>query len=171
MAVIAVIMSYFVLQPLPSADHISSHPPTALERSRPAAADSIRQTPVTINEPAEFDPVLAATPASNVLRMPLRRKVPAQPPAPPVVHSEPYAPATDGRVPLLAELSDSYRSQIPALHVDVHVYDSRPARRFVMINRNKYREGQRTDDGPMVEQITHEGIVMRHQGRRFRLTL
>jgi general secretion pathway protein B len=55
----------------------------------------------------------------------------------------------------------------PPLHLDVHVWATRPADRFVYINMRKYREGQTLVEGPTVERIRHDGVVLAYQGVRF----
>ena len=59
---------------------------------------------------------------------------------------------------------------VPPLHLDIHVYSPSPAERFVFINMAKYREGERLQEGPTVDEITESGVVMSHQGSRFLLS-
>lgn len=56
------------------------------------------------------------------------------------------------------------------LHLDVHVYSDRAEERFVFINTSRYREGDRLPEGPTVQEINAQGVVLSHQGRRFLLT-
>ena len=53
--------------------------------------------------------------------------------------------------------------------VEIHVYDAVAANRFVFINMNKYSEGDRLKEGPVVEEITPDGAILEHQGQRFLL--
>jgi len=53
------------------------------------------------------------------------------------------------------------------LRLDVHVYSERPRDRFVLINLQKYREGERLQEGPVVDEITAEGVVLSLQGEKF----
>ena len=69
----------------------------------------------------------------------------------------------------LDELRLAGTTQLPELHLDIHVYAEEPAERFVFVNMNKHREGSRLDEGPVVSEITPEGVVLEHQGRRFLL--
>ena len=55
------------------------------------------------------------------------------------------------------------------LRVDMHVYSGDPAKRFVFVNMKKYREGDRLAEGPSIEEITPEGIILSQQGKRFQL--
>ncbi|MEJ2685804.1 MAG: general secretion pathway protein GspB [Gammaproteobacteria bacterium] len=73
------------------------------------------------------------------------------------------------KVPLLQDLPANVRRGMPALHVDVHVYDKDPARRFVLINMHRYREGDTLAAGPRLLRITQGGVVLEYHGVRFRL--
>lgn len=79
------------------------------------------------------------------------------------------APATPEEVPLLRDLPPNVRQGLPALHVDVHVYARNPARRFVLINMRRYREGDTLAAGPRLLRITQGGVVLEYHGVRFRL--
>lgn len=71
-------------------------------------------------------------------------------------------------VPTLNELLGQGRlMNLPALKVDLHVYAARREDRFVFINLAKYREGQRLTEGPLVEEITNDGVILQYQGERF----
>ncbi len=59
---------------------------------------------------------------------------------------------------------------VPSLHLDLHVYSTRPAERFVFVNSHKYREGDTMQEGPTVEQITPTGAVLTYRGSRFLLS-
>lgn len=72
-------------------------------------------------------------------------------------------------VPLLSELAYAAQSSIPAQSLNVHVYAPTPKERFVFLNMHKHREGERTRDGVLVEEITPEGVVLRYGPHRFRL--
>ena len=58
---------------------------------------------------------------------------------------------------------------LPDLHLDIHVYSETPADRFVFVNMTKHREASRLQSGPVVEEITPEGVVLTYQGTRFLL--
>lgn len=72
-----------------------------------------------------------------------------------------------GYLPTLAELQLDQRVQLSPLHVDVHVYNENPQRRFVLINTTKYKEGERLREGPLLEEIRSDGLVMYYRGERF----
>jgi general secretion pathway protein B len=58
---------------------------------------------------------------------------------------------------------------LPDLHLDIHVYSDKPAERFVFVNMSKYRERARLAEGPMVKEITPEGVILEHLGNGFLL--
>ncbi|MEM7402123.1 MAG: general secretion pathway protein GspB [Pseudomonadota bacterium] len=63
--------------------------------------------------------------------------------------------------PSLRDLPESTRTNLKQYEVNVHVFDDEPIRRFVLINMNKYKEGDRiANNGPLVEQITADGVVV-----------
>ncbi len=86
-------------------------------------------------------------------------------PPPAVVTATPSEDA--GFLPTLAELQLDQRIQLSPLHVDVHVYNENPQRRFVLINARKYKEGERLSEGPLLEEIRRDGLVMYYRDQRF----
>lgn len=59
------------------------------------------------------------------------------------------------------DLPDSSRAALNQYEVNVHVFDDDPIRRFVLINMDKYKEGDRiANNGPLVEEITSKGVVI-----------
>lgn len=67
------------------------------------------------------------------------------------------------------ELRASGTIVLPDLHLDIHVYSDQPAERFVFVNMNKYREQARLTEGPLVKEITPEGVILEHLGNGFLL--
>jgi hypothetical protein len=72
-------------------------------------------------------------------------------------------------IPLLMETDFSFQQRVPDISIDVHVYSERSAERFVFINMQKYREGDETREGIMLEKIVQDGVVLSLDGTRFRL--
>jgi general secretion pathway protein B len=70
-------------------------------------------------------------------------------------------------LPSLSEINLTGAQALPELHLDVHVYATRPADRFVYLNMRKYREGATLQEGPTVERIRRDGVVLDYQGLRF----
>lgn len=70
-------------------------------------------------------------------------------------------------LPSISEISLSGAQALPELHLDVHVYATKPAERFVYVNMRKYHEGGTLQEGPRVEHIRRDGVVLNYQGLRF----
>ncbi len=98
--------------------------------------------------------------------------VTAQPQTAPVVTaSAPVAQAVTpaSSLPEWAELSLEFRSRFPLPHIDVHVHDEDPKRRFIMVNLKKYREGQTLESGAQLDRINPDSIELNFDGTRFRV--
>lgn len=109
------------------------------------------EIPVAQNETPAISP-----PAPHPARA---HEKPFQPPAP-VDEGPP-----DEVLPSISEINMTG----PELHLDVHVYATQPAERFVYINMRRYHEGQVLEEGPTVERIRRDGVVLSYQGIRFLL--
>jgi len=73
------------------------------------------------------------------------------------------------RVMTIDELRLNGSLQLPQLHLDIHVFADDPAERFVFINMTKHREKSQLAEGPVVAEITADGVVLEYQGRTFLL--
>jgi general secretion pathway protein B len=51
--------------------------------------------------------------------------------------------------------------------VDIHVYSDVQSERFVFINMNKYKENSSLDEGPVLKEITSDGVILEHNGIAF----
>ena len=71
--------------------------------------------------------------------------------------------------PSIHEVRANGASDIPELHLDLHVYSAQPEDRFVFINMTKLREGSQLTEGPVVAEITPDGVVLGHRGQYFTL--
>ena len=60
-------------------------------------------------------------------------------------------------------------TNLPELHLDIHVNSQQPGERFVFVNMRKYLEGEAIKEGPTVERITAEGVILNQRGLRFLL--
>ena len=59
--------------------------------------------------------------------------------------------------------------QLPDMHLDIHVYSSEPDDRFVFVNMSKYKEKATLDEGPVVMEITPDGVILEYRGTGFLL--
>lgn len=73
----------------------------------------------------------------------------------------------DEVLPTINEINLTGAQALAELHLDVHVYATRPADRFVFINMRKYKEGNTLQEGPVLERIRRDGVVLNYQGVRF----
>ena len=103
-------------------------------------------------------------------------EVPDEQPAEPVVTPAPVVAArtasnvtTAPLLPTFDELRIDGSLQMTDLHLDIHVFAEDPAERFVFINMNKQRENSKLDEGPVVREITPDGVILEHQGSTFLL--
>jgi general secretion pathway protein B len=83
--------------------------------------------------------------------------------------AQPVAAPRRGRVLTIDEVRVNGTLQVADLHLDIHVYSDDPAERFVFINMTKYREHAKLEEGPVVDEITPDGVILEHQGTTFLL--
>jgi hypothetical protein len=134
--------------------------------------------------PPATPPVIAAIPPATPATPPVIAAVPPAPPAtPPVIAAVPPAPPlveTPRRdaarsapaaapAPAAAAPAPPATEAPAALRLEVFVYGERPADRMVFINGRKYVEGQQVDGTYLLEAITPQGAVLRHEGRQILL--
>ncbi len=75
--------------------------------------------------------------------------------------------AGEENLPTLNELTGDRAVGMPPMHLDIHVFSANPAERFVFINMRKYTEGATLTEGPTVERIRADGVVLNQRGFRF----
>ena len=67
----------------------------------------------------------------------------------------------------LDQLPRSVRNGIPPTHMSVHYYTDHSPSRMVRLNGQILREGGRMESGPLVEEISPDGVILRFEGYRF----
>jgi general secretion pathway protein B len=90
----------------------------------------------------------------------------------PAHHPDPLLTDEDSKadqelLPSISEMNLTGAQTLPELHLDVHVYATRPADRFVYVNTRKYHEGATLQEGPTIEHIRRDGVVLSYHGMRF----
>lgn len=120
---------------------------------------------------AHVNPHLAGAanvPAGPSIVRPIDAPAVAPLPSQPTFESRPMADnqASNEMLPTAGALIAGGTS-LPDLHLDIHVYSSNPAERFVFVNMRKYKEGQTLTEGPTIERITPEGAILNQQGLRY----
>jgi general secretion pathway protein B len=106
-----------------------------------------------------------------------RERITVQSPRPPVAEElgERDPPAvrevrsSPELAPKLNELPASVRGNLPTLNLDIHVHSRDADKRFVVINGRRYREGERLEEGPLLETVTVDGAVLSQGRQRFQL--
>jgi general secretion pathway protein B len=132
--------------------------------SSPTPAKPVPQTPHF--SPMDSAPVYAPEIPVDEPDINPRAAAPAAPIARPAAEKN----ALDDEVlPDISQVSLSDGQRLPELHLDVHVYATRAADRFVYINMRKYREGAVLPEGVSLERIRRDGVVLNYQGLRFLL--
>ena len=81
----------------------------------------------------------------------------------------PQAAVNSNALPTIHELVANGTIVLPELHVDVHVYSEVSEDRFVFINMSKHMEGSRLVEGPLVKEITRDGVILDQNGITFLL--
>ena len=130
----------------------------------PEYAPEIPVAPLTESTPPESPPRhsdRARRAGCGAARSPAHRSDP--------LLTESAGAENDEVLPTISEISLSGPNALPELHLDVHVYATKPAERFVYINMRKYHEGATLQEGPTVERIRRDGVVLNYQGLRFLL--
>jgi general secretion pathway protein B len=156
-----------------AADHFSpmdstaSNPVYAPEipvSSAPAAAAATTQADGTALPPPPRPTVVPRL--ADELKVPPLRSVRR---SDPVLTDEDAKADSDEVLPTINELNLSGSQTLPELHLDVHVYGNKPSDRFVFINMRKYHEGTTLQEGPTVEHIRRDGVILNYHGLRFLL--
>ncbi len=131
--------------------------------------------PPTLDEPT-VDNNAGAAMTAVALPTPVNRPAPAEAEAEPrtgpaLRGAVGGTPGTDsGDLPTAwRDLPLSQRKNLPHPRLDVHVYDTDPRRRFVMIALQKYREGDALPDSSELERIHADGIILVFRGQRYSL--
>jgi general secretion pathway protein B len=75
------------------------------------------------------------------------------------------APGSVSSLPTLDDLGG--QTGLPELRVELHIYSTNPAERFVFVNGHRYKEGDTLQEGPRVDRITADGAEMSYRGKRF----
>jgi len=135
--------------PPPAAESASQPSPAVISplESQSLAAEEFLEPPAVYYEP----PATQAPGAPDPTLLPDAGPGPAYDHAPPGDEFPAVAAATG----------------LPELTIDLHIFAADPAKRAVFINGRRYTQGARIAEGPMVEEITADGVLLSYRGRRF----
>ena len=87
----------------------------------------------------------------------------------PVNQGEPNRGQVADGLPTFNELRAKGILRLGDLHLDIHVYSSQENERFIFLNMSKYTEDMTLAEGPILREITPDGVVLEHMGTRFLL--
>jgi general secretion pathway protein B len=121
---------------------------------------------VTPSVPAADEPAAAADvpdAAANAVAPPT--------PAPAPAAGDEDTIAVPPGVTVLREMPAAYREQFPVRTLGVHVYDPDPAKRWIMVDGQRYREGGTLASGPQIVEIVEGGVIFDYQGARVLLPI
>lgn len=146
----------------------------AADAEEPAARVA-RAAPAATAQPPFSERIRAARERESAARTSVETS--PEPAAQPVVEAPPAAvpqarPQPDftlAALPTADELRANGVLQMAELHLDIHVYSEKPEERFVFINMVRHREKSRLAEGPVVSEITPEGVILDYSGTRFLL--
>lgn len=86
---------------------------------------------------------------------------------PVLISQSPASVPAEDLYPTFDEMRANGSLNLPDLHIDIHVFSPKPEDRFVFINMSKLREGEQLAEGPVVAEITPDGVVLGHRGYSF----
>ncbi len=78
-------------------------------------------------------------------------------------------PAAEHEVPLISELRQTTKDEIPSLFFTAHRWGSSPQDKDVVLNGKTYHEGDLVKPGLRLTEILRDSIVLDYQGTEFRL--
>ena len=146
--------------PLPSTASVA--------RTPSASAPGPRLPPVKhLTPPAVIAPSApAVAPRAPAPSAPLRQPPAKAPPTLPLPVPVPTPTVGNGdRTLHLSDLDPGQRKALPPLKLSMHMWNDDPSQRFVILDGNRLREGDRIGDA-VVTAITREGVVLDWEGRR-----
>lgn len=136
---------------------------SAPEPERPSVLAEAPAVPAPAPAPAPL-PAPRSTPGLvEVQPPPLTAAVPATPAAA-------SAPAKEQPLPLLSQLPEELRKQVPALTSGGSMYSETPASRMLILNGQLLREGDLVGGVVLLEEIKLNGAVLSIKGQKFRIS-
>ncbi len=128
-----------------------------------AAAAQPAPPPVALPVPAPSAP----DPAAVAPDLTPAKRSPAV--APRVVPTAPASRTAGAAVPLLAELPEALRRQVPALTITGAIYSDNPAQRLLVVNNQVLNQGSEAAPDVRLDEIGINSSVFSFRGTRFRL--
>ena len=141
---------------LPPASPLVGGPRNAAGAAAPSTVAPA--TPAVRTPPAKDKPIAAAAAKPAPATQPAATPPPAR-----TVRPVARAPA----LPSVWELPYSTRKDLPKLSLTMHLYAPVPRERFVVIDGERYVEGDEIADGVILREIRADGMVLDFKGQRF----
>ena len=143
-------------------------PPSAPQAASPAPAPA-RPTALAPSPAKPAHPVSAPAVAVSIKPAALPKPTQVASVAVPASASVPVTPAAPVMPPLLSELPESMRSQIPPLKITGAVHSDHPAERLLLVNNLVLSQGGMAAAGVTLEEIQPRSSVFSFRGTRFRV--
>jgi general secretion pathway protein B len=124
-------------------------------------------------------PAMVAPPVATAVEPTGKPARPSTPPAelvpPPAVQRAPVAtPVAEAPQPddalSLSDLTPDERKALPPLKLSMHLWNDDASRRFVILDGNRLREGDRDGDA-VITAITTDGVLLDWNGRRIKVSI
>jgi general secretion pathway protein B len=153
----------------PSVASTSGHDSSPADAKRPAVEEHFSP----LSAAPVYAPEIPVPPAETSASSESAGHAIAQRAAPHTLHRpdpvliDEEAADNDEVLPSINEINLTAAQALPEMHLDVHVYATKPSDRFVFINMRKYHEGNTLAEGPVLERIRRDGVVLNYQGVRF----
>jgi general secretion pathway protein B len=174
------LMAYFWLRNPPP---VTSTPPELAEAPAAMPAPPVtayrplsREIDAGTNEPEPWPTATAPAVSAGTTAMPATEGPQVAAPVttmPPASGAAPEtgdtARSTADMLPTADDLVSSGQLASPQLNLDLHVYGQDPAARFVVINSRRYAQGAQLVEGPVVDEISPDGVILNNRGTRFLL--
>jgi len=177
MATIAVLVALFGVYERRAAEPLENGGDALAGLSQMRAPPQAQPSDSVSDKPGSPEPALPVIHLSSspLPLASLGAKAEASPESGPV-SSRDLAPASmrgpeTSSAPFLSELPFEFQESVPDMTLDVHVYVETPAKRFVLINERRYRQGEHTTEGAIVKAIVPDGVVLRYEDDLFKLGL
>jgi general secretion pathway protein B len=156
---------------VPATDGVSGLADSMPVMPAPRTVDVMTPPPREIVRPREpvYVPPTAPQTAPVKQRVTTMKQPPAAVATPSRAFVAPPAPAPASGVPEWNDMSLEFRSGFILPHIDVHVYSDNPKKRFILVDLQKFREGETLDSGAVLEEILPDSIQLYYQGTRFRV--
>ena len=136
-------------------------PPRRIAAPKPAPPPPVAAAPAAPKSQAETA-AAKATPASAIAPT---QPAPTPEPAPKAAPNR----AASADLPLLSELPENIRRQIPAMAINGVVYSENPGQRVLLVNQQVLTQGSQAVPDVKLEEIRPHSSVFSFQGTRFRL--